>query len=55
MKDQALLSRIRSSSKEQLSALATKFVTDIRAGQHRQQGWPDTMYGKLATWLCRLQ
>lgn len=31
--------------RQQLEGLASKFVEDIRAGTHRQEGWSNSMYG----------
>ena len=41
-----LLSHLTSAStKEDLGRLGEKFVADIEAGRHKQEGWPSSMYG----------
>eukprot|EP00899_Mesostigma_viride_P014500 jgi/Mesvir1/23050/Mv08167-RA.1 len=32
-------------TKERLSGLMEKFIEDVRAGRHSQEGWPTSMYG----------
>lgn len=31
--------------REKLSSMVTGFVADVKAGRHREQGWPNTCYG----------
>jgi hypothetical protein len=31
---------------DELVQLGNKFVEDIRAGRHQQEGWPNSMYGE---------
>ena len=41
-----LLSHLTSAgTKEELGRLGEKFVADIEAGRHKQEGWPSSMYG----------
>lgn len=35
----------QASSIKELDALAEKFVADVKAGRHSQEGWPASMYG----------
>lgn len=35
----------QASSTKELDSLAEKFVEDVKAGRHSQEGWPTSMYG----------
>jgi hypothetical protein len=37
---------------DELVQLGNKFVEDIRAGRHQQEGWPNSMYGEHTAWCC---
>lgn len=40
---------VGASSKEEVFALARRFVTGIQNDNHQAGGWPNTMYGELCT------
>lgn len=49
VRDRQLLARLEGAgSRQELQALADSFVDAIKRGQHRQEGWPETMYGRCA-------
>lgn len=41
----ALTMFLRFSSREHLSSLMSEFVEDVKSGNHRSKGWPNTCYG----------
>ncbi len=46
MRSRELLAEIDGApDREALSALALRFVSDIREGVHARRGWPSSMYG----------